>query len=87
MTLSFLRSPLSRKMAFTAIVATATVSIAAPPQAAQAATLATFDFTGRIDTYRITTDGIYTISAFGAQGGSGGNNSGGKAAALALTLI
>jgi hypothetical protein len=70
MTLSFLRSPLSRKMAFTAIVATATVTLAPSPQAAQAATLATFDFTGNRETFLVPTTGIYTISGFGAQGGS-----------------
>jgi hypothetical protein len=70
MTLSFLRSPLSRKMAFTAIVATATVSLAPLPQAAQAATLATFDFTGNRETFLVPTTGVYTISGFGAQGGS-----------------
>ncbi len=38
----------------------------------------TFDFTGFIDIINITTTGIYTIDAFGAQGGSSDGNLGGK---------
>lgn len=69
-----------------AIAATTVYGIVAPP-AASAATFTldtsnnnsgTFVYTGTFDAVNITTTGLYTIAAFGAQGGTGiGTNSGG----------
>ncbi|AFY96640.1 PEP-CTERM sorting domain-containing protein [Chamaesiphon minutus] len=65
-----------------AVTTAALYAIAAPaPAAAASFTLdnsnnnsGTFNYTGRLDTVTITTTGVYTIDAFGGQGGNSGNN-------------
>jgi hypothetical protein len=54
-------------------IAVSAVSVLSAPTDASAAT---FNYTGSIETYTIETTGIYTINAFGAQGGSSDGNVG-----------
>ncbi|MBD1843151.1 hypothetical protein H6F89_06990 [Cyanobacteria bacterium FACHB-63] len=57
------------------------VAIGAIASAAPASALQTFNFTGNIQSWTVPTTGVYTITAFGAQGGRSNGGRGGQTGA------